>query len=995
MKKIYYFFASLATCMLLFSYAPTSEAGKTGSNGAPGESTCTNCHGGAANGSATLTSDIPLTGFVPGATYNMVFTVSQAGQPLFGMGIESLSATNTQAGTLVAGTGTQVLVKSLKQNLIHTLNGGLSTDTKAFAFKWTAPAVAAGNVTFYYAGLAANGNGVEDNADNTYSGNKVFSPQAAVLPTVLTANCPTDVTMATAAGATTAVVNYTAPTGTSTCTTGAVTVTKTSGLASGAAFPVGTSPIVYTLTDGCGNTKTCSFNVIVTATAAPAVLTVNCPTDVTLTAATGATTAVATYTAPTGTSTCTTGTVTVTKTSGLASGAAFPIGSTPISYTIADGCGNTKNCTFNVVVTAGAAPVITMNCPANVAVTAAAGATTAVATYTAPVGTSTCATGTATTTLTSGLASGSAFPIGTNAVCYTVTDGCGSTQKCCFNVVVTATALPTVLTVNCPTDVTVIAATGATTAVATYIAPTGTSTCTTGAVTVTKTSGLASGVAFPIGTTPISYTITDGCGNTKTCTFNVIVKAPTATPVLTVNCPTDVTVTAATGATTAVANYTAPTATSTCTLGTVTIVKTSVLASGAAFPIGSTPISYTITDGCGNTKNCTFNVVVKAAQATPVLTVNCTLDMTLTAATGATTAVANYTAPTGTSTCTTGSVTVTKASGLASGTAFPIGTNAVCYTITDGCGNTKKCCFNVIVKAAQIAPVLTVNCPANVSATAATGATTAVANYTAPTGTSTCTTGSVTVTKTSGLASGAAFPIGTNEVCYTLTDGCGNTKKCCFNITVNAAGTATVCSKIEFEGEDGTIKISNLPKESGYAVGIKLTNAVTNVVVLQCLNCSVNKGIVKIKNLSRNGVYTVQIDLKQNGVALCKRTETLALREGSGNQGNQALTGTGTNPDEIVLFAEPLGIYTSNTFKVSPNPATDEVNIEVKHFKGRAVTIMIANKFGQVVKTQQVTEATDSAVPVSLENIPDGFYTVTLMAKGESKANKLVVQKYQ
>jgi hypothetical protein len=908
MKKIYYFFASLATCMLLFSYAPTSEAGKTGSNGAPGESTCTNCHGGAANGSATLTSDIPLTGFVPGATYNMVFTVSQAGQPLFGMGIESLSATNTQAGTLVAGTGTQVLVKSLKQNLIHTLNGGLSTDTKAFAFKWTAPAVAAGNVTFYYAGLAANGNGVEDNADNTYSGNKVFSPQAAVLPTVLTANCPTDVTMATAAGATTAVVNYTAPTGTSTCTTGAVTVTKTSGLASGAAFPVGTSPIVYTLTDGCGNTKTCSFNVIVTATAAPAVLTVNCPTDVTLTAATGATTAVATYTAPTGTSTCTTGTVTVTKTSGLVSGAAFPIGSTPISYTIADGCGNTKNCTFNVVVTAGAAPVITMNCPANVAVTAAAGATTAVATYTAPVGTSTCATGTATTTLTSGLASGSAFPIGTNAVCYTVTDGCGSTQKCCFNVVVTATALPTVLTVNCPTDVTVIAATGATTAVATYIAPTGTSTCTTGAVTVTKTSGLASGVAFPIGTTPISYTITDGCGNTKTCTFNVIVKAPTATP---------------------------------------------------------------------------------------VLTVNCTLDMTLTAATGATTAVANYTAPTGTSTCTTGSVTVTKASGLASGTAFPIGTNAVCYTITDGCGNTKKCCFNVIVKAAQIAPVLTVNCPANVSATAATGATTAVANYTAPTGTSTCTTGSVTVTKTSGLASGAAFPIGTNEVCYTLTDGCGNTKKCCFNITVNAAGTATVCSKIEFEGEDGTIKISNLPKESGYAVGIKLTNAVTNVVVLQCLNCSVNKGIVKIKNLSRNGVYTVQIDLKQNGVALCKRTETLALREGSGNQGNQALTGTGTNPDEIVLFAEPLGIYTSNTFKVSPNPATDEVNIEVKHFKGRAVTIMIANKFGQVVKTQQVTEATDSAVPVSLENIPDGFYTVTLMAKGESKANKLVVQKYQ
>jgi HYR domain/Secretion system C-terminal sorting domain len=738
MKKLYYFFALLATSMLLYSYSPTSEGGKTGSNGAPGESTCTSCHGGAANGTATLTSDIPLAGFVPGATYNMVFTVSQAGQPLFGMGLESLSATNTQAGTLVAGTGTQVLVKTLKQNLIHTLGGGASADSKAFSFKWTAPAVAAGNVTFYYAGLAANGDGVENNMDNTYVGNKVFSPQAVAAPTVLTPNCPTDATVATAAGATTAV---------------------------------------------------------------------------------------ATYTAPTGTSTCTTGTVTATKTSGLASGSAFPIGSTPISYTIADGCGNTKTCSFNVIVKAGQAPVITINCPANVNVTAAAGATTAVATYTAPVGTSTCATGTATTTLTSGLASGSAFPIGTNVVCYTVTDGCGGTQKCCFNIVVTGTALPTVLTVNCPLDMTL---------------------------------------------------------------------------------------TAAAGATTAVANFTAPTATSTCTLGTVTIVKTSVLASGATFPIGSTPISYTITDGCGNSKTCTFNVIVKAAQP---------------------------------------------------------------------------------------APVLTVNCPADITLTAAAGANSAIAIFKAPTATSTCTLGTVTIVKTSVLASGAAFTIGTTDVCYKITDGCGNTKECCFKVKVVGAGTGTgtetPCSKIEFEAEEGMIKITNLPKTEGYSVGIKLTNASNNVIMLQCTNCAVNRGNVKIKNLKRDGVYTVLIEVKQNGVLVCKRTETLAMHEGISNgSSNQSLSSTAVNPDETVLFAEPLGIYATNTFRVSPNPAMDEVEVEVKQFKGRAVTILIANKFGQVVKTQQVIEASDASVRVSLENIQDGFYTITLLTKGESKANKLVVQKY-
>jgi hypothetical protein len=523
MRRVYYFFASMATCMLLFSYAPASETGKTGSNGAPGEGTCTSCHGGAAGGSVNLTSDIPASGFVSGMTYNLVLTVSQVGFPLFGMGIESLSSANTQAGTLIAGTGTQVQTKSARQNLIHTFNGGLSANSKAFSFKWTAPAVAAGNVTFYYAGLAANANGVEDSGDYTYTGSASVSPATAA--SVLTLNCPSDITIAAVTGATSAVANYTAPTGTSTCVTGSVSTTKTSGLASGSAFPIGMNAVCYSATDGCGNTKNCCFNVIVTAPAA-SVVTMNCPTDITLTAATGSTSALATYTAPTGTSTCTTGSVTTTKTSGLASGSAFPIGTTAVCYSATDGCGTTKNCCFNVTVTAAAPTVLTLNCPAPISLTAATGATSAIATYTAPVGTSNCATGSVTTTKTSGLASGSAFPIGTSAVCYTATDACGNTKNCCFNVTVTAAA-PAILTLNCAANVNVTAAAGATSAVANYNTPTGTSTCATGSVRTTKTSGLASGSAFPIGTSSVCFTATDGCGNTKNCCFNVTVTTST------------------------------------------------------------------------------------------------------------------------------------------------------------------------------------------------------------------------------------------------------------------------------------------------------------------------------------------------------------------------------------------------------------------------------------------------------------------------------------
>ncbi len=82
--------------------------------------------------------------------------------------------------------------------------------------------------------------------------------------------------------------------------------------------------------------------------------------------------------------------------------------------------------------------------------------------------------------------------------------------------------------------------------------------------------------------------------------------------------------------------------------------------------------------------------------------------------------------------------------------------------------------------------VLTFPQPGNVTVTAGQGATSAIVNYPTPTATSTCTVGSVNVTRISGPASGSSFPIGTTQVCYRATDGCGNSIDRCFNVIVNA-----------------------------------------------------------------------------------------------------------------------------------------------------------------------------------------------------------------
>jgi hypothetical protein len=79
------------------------------------------------------------------------------------------------------------------------------------------------------------------------------------------------------------------------------------------------------------------------------------------------------------------------------------------------------------------------------------------------------------------------------------------------------------------------------------------------------------------------------------------------------------------------------------------------------------------------------------------LTLTCGNNITVTAAAGATGAIVNYSTPSVSTTCPTGGATVTRTSGPASGSSFPIGTTQVCFRATDNCGNEKTCCFSITV----------------------------------------------------------------------------------------------------------------------------------------------------------------------------------------------------------------------------------------------------------------------------------------------------------
>lgn len=157
--------------IITVSMSVLSDNGKAGFTGSPGENLCTNCHNSYAinsgGGSIVISSSPAFVNntYLPGTTYTMSATVSRSGNNLFGIGFEALTSSNTNSGTLAITNSAETRTVSVtvagtsRKNVVHQLNGGASANSKTFNFTWTAPA--SGAVTFYAAGVAANGSGTD------------------------------------------------------------------------------------------------------------------------------------------------------------------------------------------------------------------------------------------------------------------------------------------------------------------------------------------------------------------------------------------------------------------------------------------------------------------------------------------------------------------------------------------------------------------------------------------------------------------------------------------------------------------------------------------------------------------------------------------------------------------------------------------------------------------------------------------------------------------
>ena len=232
-------------------------------------------------------------------------------------------------------------------------------------------------------------------------------------------------------------------------------------------------------------------------------------------------------------------------------GDVFNAGTTTVTYTATDNCGNIATCSFDIIVSCSSvcdiAPIAV--CPADVTVCIGSDittATTGLATYVAfPLCIDVVVTNTD-SLLTTGTCTGEATIERTFSVA--IQQGAGF-QDNCTQLITLENVVPTLGA--CPASQAII---GDNTPVS-WIAPTVTDAC----GTATLTSNHISGGTFACGLTTVTYTLTDICGNATTCDFDIQVDCTSGNAGFD-NCPTDITVACGEAA-----NWTPPTYTSSCT----------------------------------------------------------------------------------------------------------------------------------------------------------------------------------------------------------------------------------------------------------------------------------------------------------------------------------------------------------------------------------------------------------------------------------------------
>jgi hypothetical protein len=518
-------------------------------------------------------------------------------------------------------------------------------------------------------------------------------------------------------------------------------------------YAIGATSVVWTATDGNGNTASCTHVVNVTDSQLPVI---TCPATANINIDLGLCTSSASIGTATFTDNCAGGSV-----AGLPAGP-YAIGSTNVVWTATDANGNTSSCTQVVTVVDLISPnAICQNISVTLDAIGEASITPAMVNNNS---TDNCAISTLSLNIFSFDCANTGTPV---TVTLTVSDATGNTSTCTALVTTNDNQAPSI---TCPANFTVNNILNQCNAVVNYTAPIGTDNC--AGATTTQIGGLPSGSLIAVGTTTTNtFRVTDGAGNSATCSFTTTVidaELPSIT------CDSNQSFANAPGTCGRTRTYPLPTFSDNCPGVTIVQNPGDPFTSGDFFPVGVNTITYIATDASSNTNTCSFTITIVDNQAPTILcpsnvTIACT-DNSSPAALGFATATDNCTPAV--------AININSSDATVVGTCLGNYTINRTWTATDAVGNSTTCLQTINVQ--DITGPNLIGVPADITvdcgSVPAAGAVAAL-DACSPVGSVPVTMNEVT---TAGSCAGNYIITRT----WTATDGCGNSSSQSQTITV-------------------------------------------------------------------------------------------------------------------------------------------------------------------------------------------------------------------
>jgi hypothetical protein len=312
------------------------------------------------------------------------------------------------------------------------------------------------------------------------------------------------------------------------------------------------------------------------------------------------------------------------------------------------------------------------------------------------------------------------------------------------------------------------------------------------------------------------------------------------------------------------------------------------------------------------------------------------------------------------------------------------------------------------------------NCPSNqVLITAP--ATPVLVQYDLPTGFSNCTCPEVSFSLNQGLPSGSLFPVGSTQVCYSVSDICGASQTCCFEVKVEEEAACDVKSNgcVQYEllgistgaGQDKTyqMRVTNHCASPLTYTAFQVPNSVQALAPAQnSTYVSANARPYTVRNPNHapfhsvrfasvgGGIVNGQSDVfeytlpAQSSPLFIKATTRLA--SGALYEVMLNTFGCEISSGNIVeeRTAEPA---LNGTLQVFPNPTSGTLFIDLSAQKGEKVQLALRNTQAQELSRQSIL-AGDDAMPFQLpKNLPDGIYLLEItLENGEKHLARFVMR---